>query len=125
MLGNQVYKSIKLSRGPHSFFDQIFQGVVFYRYISLQALETRQLGFHFFPTLELSCTHAALLRFPVVVGGFRDIVFSTDILYLDISIWLIEDQNNLCFGKSRFYHLILLVRALFQKAPLLNANLLG
>ena len=72
-----------------------------------------------------SCTHAAILRFPVVVGGVRDIVLSTDILNFETGICLIEDRDNLCFGESRFFHLSLLVCALCQKALLLKCKLLG
>jgi hypothetical protein len=59
------------------------------------------------------------------MGKDKSIPLLTDILNFDIGICLIEDGNNLCFGKSRFFHLSLLVRALCQKALLLKCKLLG
>src|SRR5690606_37068199 len=82
---------------------QVLQrGIVEHRF-GQQTLELAVLLLQFLQALRFGDRHPAELRFPVVVGRFRDAVLATKLRRLQASLGFLQDADDLFFGESLFH----------------------
>jgi hypothetical protein len=93
-------RASRFSDGFRAFFNQTPHCPVYQGHISIHAHLLRKSLFHLMQPYEARGTHAAVFRFPVVVSGIRDPVFSADLFDLNASFAIVEHGDNLILRQN-------------------------
>src|SRR5580658_1458024 len=89
---------------PIAFFDSVLQRVMRQRQLRIHPLQPSILGLQLFEPSQLRYFHATAASSPVVQRRFADTMLARQLRRFHASLELLQDRNDLLFGKPGLLH---------------------